>query len=299
MIVAGVRYSRFAVCKLLSVAVSGILIAFVAGCNSATPTESGALRLAVNADDPEVDIGAPAAFTVTASRRSPDPVLVEYMVERTASGGSNSTESGSTTLAAGAEQARIAIAPLYNARKRASTTTGQVDVDTTPATPTGETIAVALTGASTATGQVEVDTEAAIVAWAGPPGPSTPQLWIDDGGAAEDAGSISFRVLLYPWTPLGLVTVVTVSYQTEDGTATAGPGSDYTSTAGELTFTPGGPREPGGALEQSILVEIADDSEDEPDYEYFTVRLHSPVNAELPRRAEATGTIIDNDAAVQ
>ena len=258
------------------------------------------MRLAVTADVPIVAIGDPATFTVTASRLSPDPVLVEYTVERTASGGSNSTESGSTTLAAGAAQARITIAPLHNASKRASTTTGQVDVDTTPATPTGETIAVALTGASTATGQVEVDTEAAIVARAGPPGlPITHQLSIDDGGAAEDAGSSSFRVLLYPWTPLGLVTVVTVSYQTADGTATAGPGSDYTSTAGELTFTPGGPREPGGALEQSILVEIADDSEDEPDDEYFTVRLHSPVNAELPRRAEATGTIIDNDGAVQ
>ena len=112
-----------------------------------------------------------------------------------------------------------------------------------------------------------------------------PVLTIQDGEAVEDGGSMSFPVLLAPASGR----LVTVSYRTEDNTATAGTDSDYTAVGGTLSFNPGGP------LEQSIRVVIADDEEDEPDQEAFIVRLHSPVNAEL-EDAEATGTITDNDA---
>ena len=110
-----------------------------------------------------------------------------------------------------------------------------------------------------------------------------PVLTIGDSEAVEDAGSMSFRVSLAPASGR----VVTVSYRTEDDTATAGPDSDYTATGGTLRFEPGEP------LEQSIRVAIADDSDDEADKE-FTVSLHSPVHATLGN-AEATGTITDND----
>jgi hypothetical protein len=111
-----------------------------------------------------------------------------------------------------------------------------------------------------------------------------PQLTIEDGEASEDSGSMSFRVILAPVSGRD----ASVSFQTEDGTATASGDADYTGTSGTLQFAPGGP------LEQTISVPITDDSDNESDQETFAVRLHSPVNAALGTAA-ATGTITDND----
>ena len=79
---------------------------------------------------------------------------------------------------------------------------------------------------------------------------------------------------------------VTVAYATADGTASAG--ADYQATSGELRFAP-------GETEQTVSVPVLGDLRPEVD-ETFTVTLSNPVNAETDR-AEATGTIVNDDTA--
>ena len=342
------------------------------------PPHDRRLRLRVTADVRSVAEGDAAVFTVAASGASSrDPVLVEYTVSGTARPDVDyKRPNTATTLDAGAAQAQITVETLADNEsepretisvvlERASTPTGEVEVDTTPATVTvaepgtaivsvasaaaaeGEQagfavtvtggvqtgIAVrwetvegtaaagtdftAVTGGSVTLGsgstrrtirvatlqdQLDEEDETFEVSLTGvsPPagvalGRATaagtiidddalPQLTIEDGEAAEDAGSMSFRVLLAPASGR----LVTVSYRTEDGTATAGADADYSATTGTLQFFPGGP------LEQTVGVAVADDDEHEPDLETFTVRLYSPLNATLGD-AEAIGSIADND----
>ncbi|RIK82793.1 MAG: hypothetical protein DCC68_05345 [Planctomycetota bacterium] len=77
---------------------------------------------------------------------------------------------------------------------------------------------------------------------------------------------------------------VTVQFATGGGTATAN--TDYTTTTGTLTFTP-------GTTTQTISVPIVGDTTFEPD-ETFTVTLSNPTNATLSD-ATATGTITNDD----
>ena len=216
--------------------------------------------------------GEPAGFIVTVAGAVRSNVSVSWKTtDGTAVAGADYTAVNGGTVALGSgSTSRQTI--------RVATLQDQLDED-------DETFGVTLTGVSpsagvslgraTATGTIADDDR-------------LPELTIEDGDALEDAGSVLFRVLLAPTSGR----LVTVSYRTDDDTATAGPGLDYTRTAGELTFRPGGP------LELTILVPIADDSDDEPDEESFTVRLHTPVNAALGT-AEATGTINDNDDSGQ
>ena len=83
---------------------------------------------------------------------------------------------------------------------------------------------------------------------------------------------------------------VEVSYETVDGTATAG--DDYTPVSGRLTFAP-------GTYEQTFVVPIIDDAVHEPGAaEDFIVRLSEGVYMDIPAdRAEHRITIQDNDAA--
>ncbi|MEA3207915.1 MAG: hypothetical protein QOE70_972 [Chthoniobacter sp.] len=81
---------------------------------------------------------------------------------------------------------------------------------------------------------------------------------------------------------------VSVSYATADGTAKAG--SDYTATAGTLTFA-------AGQLSRAITIPIRDDSSNEG-AETFTVTLRAPTGgAVLGTPATATVTIIDHEPA--
>jgi hypothetical protein len=77
---------------------------------------------------------------------------------------------------------------------------------------------------------------------------------------------------------------VTVAYGTSPGTATAG--SDYTTTSGTLTFTP-------GSTTRFVTVQVAGDTTNEPN-EAFSVNLAAPVNATLGTAA-GTGTIQNDD----
>ena len=79
---------------------------------------------------------------------------------------------------------------------------------------------------------------------------------------------------------------VTVGYGTANGTATAG--SDYTASAGILTFAP-------GVTTQKVNVAVTGDTAVEPT-ETFTVKLANPGNATLGT-ATATGTITNDDTA--
>ena len=115
-----------------------------------------------------------------------------------------------------------------------------------------------------------------------PPPPSPPQVSIADASAREDAGSMAFAVRL----DAAPQQAVRVTWATADGTATAG--ADYTRAGGELTFA-------AGQTERTIRVAVLDDVVDEAD-ETFQVRLSDAVNATLGD-AEATGTIVDDDAA--
>ena len=100
-----------------------------------------------------------------------------------------------------------------------------------------------------------------------------------DGGTTAN---IDFNVTL----SAASVLEVTVAYATADGTASAG--TDYEATSGELRFAP-------GQTELTVSVPVLGDTTPEAD-ETFTLTLSSPVNAELGR-AEATGTIVNDDTA--
>lgn len=77
---------------------------------------------------------------------------------------------------------------------------------------------------------------------------------------------------------------VTVDFKTADRTATAG--SDYVTTAGTLTFSP-------GVTTNSVRVPIIADTIKESD-ETFEVRLSNPLHARLSREV-GVGTILDED----
>ena len=109
-----------------------------------------------------------------------------------------------------------------------------------------------------------------------------PALAVADAKAAETAGAIAFEITL---TPAATVPV-TVAYETEAGSASQG--RDYAFRRGELAFAP-------GQRTQTLRVPVHEDATPEAD-ETFRLLLHSPVNAGLAR-AEATATIVDDDAA--
>ena len=109
-----------------------------------------------------------------------------------------------------------------------------------------------------------------------------PELSIADGSLTEGSGdgSMPFVVRLDPASG----SVVTVQYDTADGSATAG--ADYTAASGALTFA-------AGATAATIDVAILDDTTvEEP--EMFTVTLSNPNGATLAD-ASADGTITDDD----
>ena len=208
--------------------------------------------------------GAPAAFVVTVSGAVRSNVTVSWKsADGTAVAGTDYTAVTGGTLAFGATRRQtIRVATLQDKLNEDDETFAVILTAVSPS-------AGASLGRASATGTITDDDE-------------LPELTVIGGDALEDAGSLAFRVRLAPASGR----LVTVLYRTVDDTAAAG--QDYLLTDGTLRFTPGGP------LEQTIVIPITDDSDDEADEESFKVRLHSPVNATL-RDAEATGTITDND----
>ena len=101
----------------------------------------------------------------------------------------------------------------------------------------------------------------------------------------EDAGTVVLTVKLISGT---LTETVTVSYATMDGSARAG--SDYTTMVSTLTLSP-------GDTEETIMVQIIDDSTNEPD-EMFTVELSGARAGITLDPAIATVTIEDDPPIV-
>ena len=99
----------------------------------------------------------------------------------------------------------------------------------------------------------------------------------------ESAGTATLTVTL----DSAFALPVTVEYATADQSAQA-PG-DYAADSGTLTFAP-------GTTTQTIEIEIADDTLDEPD-ETLQVTLSNPTNAALQGTNPAVLTILDDDEA--
>jgi hypothetical protein len=116
------------------------------------------------------------------------------------------------------------------------------------------------------------------------PDPSEPVASIDDAsiveGAAGTTTTLSFPVRL----STASASVVTIDYQTEDGTAT--DPSDYERHAGSLVI-------PAGESVASIAITVVGD--DAPEYdETFVLRL-SNANGARMENGDATGTIVNDD----
>ena len=108
-----------------------------------------------------------------------------------------------------------------------------------------------------------------------------PRLSVADARGAEGDGVVRVTVSLHP----AAAGPVTVSYATEDGSATAG--ADYQAARGVLTFAA------GAAGARQIEVQVRDDAEAEGE-ESFTVRLLSADGAQIAD-GEGTVTVADND----
>src|SRR5262249_6199364 len=117
------------------------------------------------------------------------------------------------------------------------------------------------------------------------PGPRTPTLDIADASAAEgNSGTtpMNFAVTLSPASSQ----VVTVQFATSNAGAVAG--QDYTATSGTLTFQP-------GETSKTIGVPVIGDTQFEGN-ELFLVTLSNPTGGATINRAQALGTILDDEA---
>ena len=203
-----------------------------------------------------------ATVTVTLSAASGRTVTVAYATaDVTATAGSDYTATGGT----------LSFAPGETTKSISAAVVGD-SVD-----EANETFTLDLSGAVNASvtdaqGQVTItDDDAA------------PAITVNDASLSEgDAGTTTapFTVTL----STASARTVTVAYGTAAGTATAG--SDYTTTSGTLTFSP-------GETSKEVGVAVVDDVTDEPN-ETFTLNLSAPSNATIAD-SQGVGTIVDDD----
>ena len=224
--------------------------------------DNDALTAKVTADDKIVAEGDPATFTVELipdDVRSTGDVMVSYTVGGSAKPDDYTMTGRTLTIGEGEPTGTITIATM-------------VDDEREP----DEELTVTLVRAEPVD-RVTVDMTPATTMIIDPPA-----VTIGDASAAESAAAIMFEVKLSAGSPRQ----VTVSYDTEDGTAKAG--EDYTEANGTLTFA---------AMVElaTISISLRDDRLDEED-ETFTVRLSDPMYGRLGDTGiTATGTIIDDD----
>ncbi len=107
---------------------------------------------------------------------------------------------------------------------------------------------------------------------------------VADVSVNESAGTVTITVTI----STTVSSIVTVNYATSNGTAIAG--SDYTASAGSLSF-------PIGSVSQTFTIPILNDLITES-AETFTVTLTDPVNISLLDPVGVV-TVIDNDTAVE
>ncbi len=223
----------------------------------------------LSVDDPEATEngdGTPIAFTVRLSEASGRNVTVRYS---TADG---TAKEGDDYIAASDEEVTIP----------AGSDTGAVPVmlvDDAAAEPV-ETFWLVLSGPSNA----GLDDTTGVGRILDDDGPI--QILVDDPEPVQEAegASVTFTVRLSRASP---DEEVTVTYATEDATATAG--GDYTADTGPLAFA-------AGDIEKTVTIMLVND-DDAEDVETFRLRLSSPSsNAELgDDSAVAVAVIRDDD----
>ena len=203
--------------------------------------------------------GETAEFVVRLSAASDKLVTVAYETrDGTAAAGSDYTStSGTLRFAAGETNKTIAVPTLEDAT--AEETEG---FTVQLRDPSGATVAD-----GTATGTIADDNE--------PPG-----LSINDALAVREGETAEFVVRLSAASDK----LVTVAYETRDGTAAAG--FDYVATEGTLRFD-------AGETNKTIAVPTLEDATAE-ETEGFTVQLRDPSGATVAD-GTATGTITDDD----
>ena len=221
-------------------------------------------RPSLRIGDARVTEGGTAEFTVTLSSSSEVPVTVSYeTIDGTATAGADyMTTSGTLSFTPGQTTKRVEVQTLPD-----------IDQEGT------ESFTVRLSGATGATLTDGVAT-GTILDDDDRPGGTVPDLEIQDAEVTE-GGTAAFTVTLSSSSEVP----VTVSYETIDGTATAG--ADYTTTSGMLTF------EVNGDRTQRVEVPTLEDDEAE-ETETFTVQLSAPSGATVAD-GTGTGTIIDDD----
>ena len=210
-------------------------------------------------DAPAVREGETAEFVVRLSAASGAAVTVSYSTEdgSAVADSDYTSTSGMLRFEAGETSKTIAVPTIEDAT--AEETEGFTVQLSDPA---GATIAD-----GSGTGTITDDDE--------PPG-----LSIDDAPAVREGETAEFVVRLSASSDR----LVTVAYETVDGTAVAG--SDYTSTSGMLRFE-------AGETSKTIAVPTIEDATAE-ETEGFTVQLTDPSGATVAD-GTATGTITDDD----
>lgn len=226
-----------------------------------------------NASINEGDSGSKQlSFTVNLSAAATGPVTVNYATANgTASAESDyKTTSGTLTFAPGASLSQTILVPVL----------GDLNLEN------DETFTITLSNPSSGTDLGSVFSATATII-----NDDIPVVTISPTSSSSitegNSGSqqLSFNVNLANAS----TSKVTLSYDTANGTATAG--SDYTATSGTIDFAPGETR-------KTISVPILGDTTIEGD-ETFTLKLSNPSGA-LPAGsiASATATIVNDDVPV-
>ena len=213
----------------------------------------------IEIEDAEVTEGGIASFEVTLSSAATGAVTVPYAtVDGTATAGADyTTTSGMLTFEVNGDRTQRVEVQTLEDDEAEETETFTVQLSA----PSGATVAD-----GTGTGTITDNDEA-------------PTITIGDARVTE-GGTAEFTVTLSS----AATGVVTVSYATVDGTATAG--ADYTTTSGMLTF------EVNGDRTQRVEVQTLPDT-DQEGAETFTVQLSAPSGATVAD-GTGTGTITDN-----
>ncbi len=213
--------------------------------------------------DASADEGDAVRFRVVLTGDSDRAVTVDFETDDgTALAGSDYEEtSGTLTFAVGTETQTISVP------------THEDDI-----AEADETFTVRLSDADGAT--IEDDSARGTINDNDGGGGRLPILTIEDAAPVGEGETAQFSVTLSSQSEQ----VVTASYGTADGTASAG--SDYTSTTGTLRFEPG---DTTGTIRVTVL-----DDEIWEDTESFTVELSDPEGAALVG-ASGTASITDDD----
>ena len=233
------------------------------GTGTGTIIDNDELPVVSVADATPVSEGDAATFAVTLNEESGREVTVFFQtVNGTAIAGSDyASDSGTLTFSAGDMEQTITVSTLDdNAPEDPESFTVELS------SPSGATV-----GKGVASGTIRDDDVSDPLS----------SLSIGDVESVDEGDTAEFTVTLTPASSR----LVTVSYETEDGTALAG--SDYASVSGTLTFA-------ANETAKTIQVSVLNDETRESS-ETFTMELRNPAGATL-QDGSAVATIRDDDS---